>query len=31
MHREAEEEAASGVNGDGDNVARRRLGPSDAA
>jgi hypothetical protein len=31
MHRKAEEEAASGANGDDDNVARRRLGPSDAA
>jgi hypothetical protein len=31
MHRKAEEEAASGVNGDDDNVARRRPGPSDAA
>jgi hypothetical protein len=30
MHRKAEEEAASGANGD-DNVARRRPGLSDAA
>jgi hypothetical protein len=30
MHRKAEEEAASGASGDDDNVARRRLGPSDA-
>ncbi len=31
MHRKAEDEAASGANGDDDNAARRRLGPSDAA
>ena len=31
MHRKAEEEAASGANGDDDNTARRRPGPSDAA
>jgi hypothetical protein len=36
MHREEreeeeEEEAATGADGDGDNVARRRPGPSDAA
>ena len=31
MHRKAEEEAAIGANGDDDNAARRRLGPSDAA
>ena len=31
MHRKAEEETASGANGDDDNVARRRPGPSDSA
>jgi hypothetical protein len=31
MHRKAEEEAASGANGDDDNAARRWPGPSDTA
>jgi len=30
MHRKAEEDAASGANGDDDNIARRRAGPSGA-
>jgi len=30
MHRKAEENAALGANGDDDNTARRRAGPSGA-